>query len=337
MNTSQEFIHNSQFLDFAPECPTINRRPSVGIPLQVTRRHQHKLVASDAVAQADVSIVLVTYNRARFLRQTLESIASQTYPHFEVLICDDCSTDETQAVCREYVRRDSRFRYRRNDRNLAMPGNLNSGIRQARCEFIAGLHDGDTYAPTLIEKWREALIQHPTAGFVFNRYRHLDPDGRTRGITAAFPELVSGSDFLTRCLGDQQLQCPVWGTVMARRSVYEEMGFFDARYSFWSDVDMWFRIAEKYDVAHVPEVLIDLPHRKTMPHLFDPYNLDTHRYTFQIYWEAKRRRYRRQPLVATVELGKQTMGYGRALTARAMNKLRVAIWSGLAGRRVQPA
>ncbi|MDR3749001.1 MAG: glycosyltransferase family 2 protein [Acidobacteriota bacterium] len=337
MNTAQKFIHNSQLLDLVPERSSTNKRPSVGIPPKMATRHEHQGAAGDPVAQPDVSIVLVTYNRARFIRQTLESIASQTYPYFEVLICDDCSTDETQAVCAEYVQRDSRFRYLRNERNLAMPGNLNSGIRQAQCEFIAGLHDGDIYAPTLIEKWREALIQHATAGFVFNRYRHLDPEGQTRGTTAAFPELVRGDDFLTRCLADQQLQCPVWGTVMARRSVYEEMGFFDARYSFWSDVDMWFRIAEKYDVAHVPEVLIDLPHRKTMPHLFDPYKLDTHRYTFQIYWEAKRRRYRRQPLAATVELGKQTMGYSIALTARAMNKLRVAIQGGMAGRRVQPA
>jgi glycosyltransferase involved in cell wall biosynthesis len=270
----------------------------------------------------DVSIVLVTYNRARFVRRTLESIVDQTYRNFEVLICDDCSSDETRSICQEYVARDSRFSYWRNGRNVGMPENLNSGLRRARCEFIANLHDGDIYDPTLIEKWRAALIKHPSAGFVFNRYRHLSPEGGTWFISGPNPEFMSGNDFLAWCLADRELLCPVWGTVMARRSVYEDMGFFDPRYSFWSDIDMWFRIAEDYDVAHVPEALIDLPHRETMPHLFDKYKLGAYRNAFSIYWAAKKRRYSDRPIAAAVELCRQISGFGGALASKALARLR---------------
>jgi len=269
----------------------------------------------------DVSIVLVAYNRARFIRHTLESIVQQTYPKFEVLICDDCSTDDTGAVCQEYVARDSRFKYVRNGRNLGMPGNLNAGVRRARCEFIANLHDGDIYAPTLIERWRAALIKYPTAGFVFNRYRHLSPDGRSGLATTAFPELMTGNDFLKMYFADRALESCVWGTVMARKSAYEKLGFFDDRYGFFSDIDMWIRIAEVYDVAHVPEVLIDLPHKKSVPRLF-PFNYRLVGYptVFQIHWNARKRYYHHEPITMVAELCKLTGGFVAAIAGRAFRR-----------------
>lgn len=122
---------------------------------------------------ADVSILLLTYNRAKFLPDTFDASIRQTYSNYELLICDDGSSDDTQGVCEEYVARDSRFRYLRNEHNLGLFGNLNLRLPQARCELVATLHDGDIYHPTLIEKWRAALLKYPSAGFVFNQYRHL--------------------------------------------------------------------------------------------------------------------------------------------------------------------
>ncbi len=244
----------------------------------------------------DVSIVLVTYNRERFLPRTIDSILAQSYPHFELLICDDASTDGTHRVCEEYATRDLRIRYIRNPTRLSMPGNLNNGIRLARRELIATLHDGDIYAPTLIEKWRAALLRFPSAGFVFNQYVHLSPDGKTGGITSRFPEFISGTAFLERIVfRDREVEFVVWGTVMARRSVYLEMGLFDGRFSFWSDMDMWCRIAERYDVAHVPEPLIRLPNRAAMPHLFSERMLTAHEMMFRIHWNARIRHYRGRP------------------------------------------
>lgn len=188
--------------------------------------------------RADTSVVLVTYNRARFLPRTLESVLSQTYRNFELIICDDCSTDETEQVCRNYATRDSRIRYYRNPTNLGMPGNLNSGIDRAQYELIANLHDGDIYAPRLLEEWRAALLKYPSAGFVFNIYLHMAPDGKSGQLTNRFPEFIRGDEFLDICLKDRELEYPVWGTVMSRRSVYDALGSFDQKYSFWSDFDM---------------------------------------------------------------------------------------------------
>src|SRR5712691_5136466 len=90
-----------------------------------------------------VSAVLTTYNRAASLSVTLDSILAQTFSDFELIVSDDCSSDDTTAVVQDYIRRDRRVRYRRNEKNLKMPGNLNAAIAEATGEYIANLHDGD--------------------------------------------------------------------------------------------------------------------------------------------------------------------------------------------------
>lgn len=203
-----------------------------------------------------------------------------------------------------------------------MPGNLNAGIRRARFEFVANLHDGDIYHPTLLEKWRAALLQYPTAGFVFNIYRHLSPGGASGKVTDRFPNFMSGGEFLEGvCFKDRELECPVWGTVMARREVYNALGLFDPGYGFWSDFDMWFRIAERYDVAFVPEALIDLPSRAVMPHLFSKGALTTHSTIFRMHWAARHRHYRSRPELLGRELGKQLFYFTYSRSRRVVQRL----------------
>ncbi|HLI62411.1 MAG TPA: glycosyltransferase family 2 protein [Terriglobales bacterium] len=270
----------------------------------------------------DVSIVLVTYNREKFLPRTLDCVLAQSYPNFELLICDDASTDGTRQICERYAQQDRRIRYIRNPRNLGMPGNLNNGIRLARHELVATLHDGDIYAPTLIEKWRAALLRFPSAAFVFNQYTHLSPDGRSGATTARLPEFMTGKDFLEQLVfADRDVEFAVWGTVMARRSVYLEMGLFDERYSFWADMDMWCRVTERYDVAYVNEPLILLPHRLAMPHLFQEKMLTAHKTIFRIHWNARVRHYRGRPRQMLAALLSMTFNFVTIRSAKLYRRL----------------
>jgi glycosyltransferase involved in cell wall biosynthesis len=209
-----------------------------------------------------ISVVLTTYNRTEFLPRTLDSILGQTFSDFELIVSDDCSPDKTQEVCQQYAEKDLRVRYFRNSENLGMPGNLNAGIRRARSDYIANLHDGDLFRKDLLEKWFKALEKYPSAAFVFNHYEHLDEHGNATGlIHKEFDEeLISGRDLIRRIL--KRVSSPVWGTVMARSAAYADMGGFDARFGFPSDVDMWMRLAAKYPVALVPEPLIGIRPRE---------------------------------------------------------------------------
>jgi glycosyltransferase involved in cell wall biosynthesis len=208
-----------------------------------------------------ISVVLTTYNRAHVLPTTLDGILSQTCRDFELIVSDDCSPDHTEELCREYMRRDPRVRYRRNPRNLRMPGNLNAAIAETRGEYIANLHDGDLYRADLLEKWSGALDRHRNAAFVFNQYSVGKPGGPTRLHALDLPECIGGHEFLLRHF-TTQWGSPVFGTVMARKACYNVVGPFDPRYSFNSDIEMWMRLALRYDVAYVAEPLIRVTPRE---------------------------------------------------------------------------
>ena len=137
-----------------------------------------------------------------------------------------------------------------------MPGNLNASIQIACGRYIANLHDGDVYRHDLISRWKEALDDHPTAGFVFNAYRSQRKDGSEITYRELYPSLIPGPDLEVRLLS--RWDSCVFGTVMARREAYNKVGLFDPQFGNFSDVDMWLRIAREYDVAYVDEPLMDL-------------------------------------------------------------------------------
>lgn len=217
-----------------------------------------------------ISVVLTTYNRASVLASTIDSILSQSFRDFELLICDDHSVDNTREIVDSYCKRDSRVSYLGSSTRLYQPGNLNRGVAAAGGRYVANLHDGDIYDSRLLEKWFLALEECPNAGFVFNAYIDLG-EWHSPGyiVSLNLPKCSEGSELLRIYYHRWRFDSPVWGTTMVRRSVYERLGTFDEQYGFISDVDMWLRIAENYCVAYVDEPLISLPTRKQLPKQYE--------------------------------------------------------------------
>lgn len=247
-------------------------------------------------ASPPVAVVLTTYNRADQIARTIESIVGQSMGEFELLISDDGSTDGTEEICRGFAAGDARIRYAKNETNLNMPGNLNGAIRRTTAPLIANLHDGDVYRRDLLARWREALESQAEAAFVFNAWEMLDDEGRTVGsFDAGFGPRVERGELVDFVIGPFRpggprrrrppepgvtttrqraiywflgpFACPVWGTVMGRRVRYEELGLFDLRYGFISDVAMWLRLNARYPAAYVREPLFSLaPRGLDRPH-----------------------------------------------------------------------
>lgn len=210
-------------------------------------------MASDSIK---LSVCVTAYNRKSGLDRTLESLSRQTRQPDELIVSDDCSPDDPRDVVEKWAGCFRRFRYNRNRRNLNMPGNLNLAISLARGTYIANLHDADEFDPTLLEQWELALDAYPTAGFVFSGVRSIPGTGTVEQLDLhPVPPLMKGADFFERHFL-HRFASYVWGTVMARRSAYEELLPFDATYGPYSDVDMWMRMCMHYDVAYVREPLI---------------------------------------------------------------------------------
>jgi glycosyltransferase involved in cell wall biosynthesis len=118
------------------------------------------------------------YNGERYLRKTLDSLLSQTYPDFEVIISDNASSDGTQEVCEEYAARDRRIRYHRNGQNLGAARNFNCVFERSRGEYFKWAAHDDLCAPRFLSSCVQALEDDPNAVLSFSKMEVIDEDGR---------------------------------------------------------------------------------------------------------------------------------------------------------------
>ena len=220
-----------------------------------------------------VSVCLTHYNRRHKLAATLESLAQQTRVPDEVFVWDDCSPDDPADIVQAFRHRFPQFRYHRNSRNLGMPGNLNAVIAHATGDYIANLHDADVFHPELLEKWTRVLDKYPSAGLAFCGLDATrdNPAGSTMPLPEVDP-ITTGREFFGRWFVGRENSI-IWGTVMARKAAYDRLLPFDPVYRNWSDVDMWMRMCQEFDVAYVAEPLIVLDNTATPQRRFSWYRV----------------------------------------------------------------
>src|SRR5438552_8302595 len=106
-----------------------------------------------------VSVCIPTYNGAAYLTDCLDSVVSQTYSSFEVLVVDDCSADASAEIARTYARRDSRIRVFVNETNLGLVGNWNRCVQLARNEWIKFVFQDDLIRPECLERMLAVAVE----------------------------------------------------------------------------------------------------------------------------------------------------------------------------------
>jgi glycosyltransferase involved in cell wall biosynthesis len=135
-----------------------------------------------------VTIGLPVYNGDNFLRDAVVSILSQTYEDFELIVSDNASTDETEAICREYGNLDSRVRYIRHTQNRGAAPNYNFVFEQARGEYFKWAAHDDVVHPSFLERAVEALDEHPEVALVYSKVREIDEHGEVTGTYDAYED-----------------------------------------------------------------------------------------------------------------------------------------------------
>lgn len=124
-----------------------------------------------------VSVGLPVYNGEAYLEQALMSIAAQTFQHYEVIICDNASTDRTGEICQAYAARDGRIRYHRNPGNIGGDRNYNRCFELATGDYILTLAHDDRLGPRYLEKTVAVLDTTPEIVFCHSRSRQIDETG----------------------------------------------------------------------------------------------------------------------------------------------------------------
>jgi len=266
-------------------------------PTMTNSQHKRQPIKADGAAPA-VSVILLTYNRADLLDAAIESILSQTMADFELIIADNASADRTSQVCQKWAAIDSRIHYYRRPTNVGRTQNMNLGILASVGEYVAILHDDDVYDLDLLTEWKGLLDKYPDAAFVFNAYRALDAQGETRTVhRAPLPLCSPGSAFLEGILFKRwRFDSPVRGTVMMRRRAIDQVGRFNERFESWSDVDMWMRLAEDFDVCYTDKPLITVRDAEVAPHQFADSIGHVQPLLERMFWDARMRHYHARPI-----------------------------------------
>lgn len=204
-----------------------------------------------------VSIVVPVYNAGAYLRESLDSIVAQRYPHREILVMDDASTDGSTEVIASYG---DRVIHHRQPANRGQFANVNAGLELAKGKYIAVYHADDIYAPTLVEREVAYLETHTEAGAVFCLDIFVDAQGREYGRLRLPPELVTDQPLsytaIINGLLTHKNRFLVGPTSMVRASVYRELGpYRGEEYRIAADLEMWARIAKHHPIGIVREHL----------------------------------------------------------------------------------
>jgi glycosyltransferase involved in cell wall biosynthesis len=202
-----------------------------------------------------VSICVPTRNRARFLRQSLETIRGQDYEPLEILISDNESDDETPQICHDAARADARVRVIRHPRNIGLYANHNACVEASRGELLGFFHDDDLYGPGTVREYVQVLQRHPAVGLVCSDWELIDEQGHCIGRrTFRGPAIVSGLTYIEQTLrrGRSSLNCA--GT-MIRRAALGGVRFDEGGPLGFTDFAVWFQVAERHAIGHIPRCL----------------------------------------------------------------------------------
>jgi glycosyltransferase involved in cell wall biosynthesis len=195
-----------------------------------------------------ISVIIPTYNYARYLREAVDSALGQTYAPIEVIVIDDGSTDATPEVLASYG---DRIRVIR-QKNQGVAVARNAGIASARGKYLAFLDSDDIWYPRKLELQIARFDADPSLGLVHCGMETFDGEGNTVHVWRSGLEGCVASDMLRF---DSQLVM-TGSNIVVPKQVAQEIGGFDSRLPPSEDWDFCYRIATRYSIGFVAEVLV---------------------------------------------------------------------------------
>jgi len=193
------------------------------------------------------SVVIPTYNRAGFILRTLESVWRQTYPHFEIIVVDNCSTDNTATLLEPHIDA-QRIRFIKHDRNLERARSRNTGMSAATGDFVTLLDSDDLMYPTNLEDAAAFSQANPESRCFHNLFEFIN---RSHEVVyrPRFPNLhnqvkaIAQGNFMA-CVGN-----------FIHREIYTRYRFnTDPEIIGGEDWDFWLRVLADYKVSRIPKI-----------------------------------------------------------------------------------
>lgn len=191
-----------------------------------------------------VSVIMPSYNTAKYIAESIESVINQTYPYWELIIVDDCSGDTTDSVVANYLS-DSRIRYLKNEKNSGAAVSRNYALREAKGKWIAFLDSDDIWLPEKLAKQIAFMSEHNYA-FTYTDYEEIDEFSEFLGVMLTGPKRITKLGMFAYCW----VGCL---TVMYNADTVGLVQIQDIRKN--NDYAMWLQICGKADCYLLAETL----------------------------------------------------------------------------------
>jgi glycosyltransferase involved in cell wall biosynthesis len=194
-----------------------------------------------------VSVIIPTFNRGYIITEAIESVFSQTYKNYEIIVVDDGSSDNTREILEPHMDRILYFYQENGGQSSAR----NLGIKNSRGKYIAFLDADDVWMPEKLEIQIEELENKPNIGMVYSRFIQYNTVDGHQTILPRDKYTYSGyvfHKFFTHC--------PSWiGTIIVNKKCFSRVGYFDESQRIAPIKDLWFRIAHEFEVLFIDRVL----------------------------------------------------------------------------------
>ncbi len=189
-----------------------------------------------------ISVILPVFNGEKYLQQSIRSILEQTYENWELIIVNDCSTDNTEEIAQRYAKIDKRIRVINNLENKKLPASLNIGFSNAKGQYFTWTSDDNAYAKDAFEKLRKNLIDN-NVDFVFSDYQVIDEEDYIlyNQVTGPVEELPYYNN--------------VGACFLYKKEIQEHLKGYNVNKFLVEDYDFWLRVYWKYKMLHISESL----------------------------------------------------------------------------------
>ncbi len=215
-----------------------------------------------------VSIIMPSYNTAKFISETIYSVLTQTYTNWELIIVDDCSTDNTDEVVKSFLS-DDRIKYIKNEKNSGAAFSRNRALCEAKGKWIAFLDSDDLWLPEKLEK-QIAFMEKNDYRFSYTNYIEIDETANPNGRSVTGPKKVTRHGMYNYCW----MGCL---TVMYDAETVGLIQIADIKKN--NDYAMWLKVCKKADCYLLDEVLAKYRKRSG--------SISNHGYTKLIKWHYK--------------------------------------------------
>lgn len=178
------------------------------------------------------------YNAGRFIAESINSVQSQSYGDWELIVIDDGSSDDTYRIARDLSKQDKRIKVFRQE-NGGPARARNNGIKEASGDAIAFLDADDLWLPNKLEQQVTFLENNPQVALLFSHAIVVGPDGREEGLIKCGVGEFSGLSGQHMLLKENQINTL---TVICRSEVFDKVGLFNEKFSLAEDYHLWIRI-----------------------------------------------------------------------------------------------